>query len=323
MKSDFGIIITTYKGDFYFTKAVLASIKKFMPDVPICIIQDDDFSLEEVTRVYNITHVIKRENVKNEFVKQNCFGSRCSNLAAFTESPFEKFLYLDSDLVLWGDIRKNIKLSEADFFHNEPHEPYTDKIYREQYFVADKLFKHTEAFEWQDCHFFNSGVFIARKNMFDQKEFEDIIRLWKSDRVVKGQRLIFPLDPQSLLNVLVFRNKKKGNIKVGEAHLQTVASVISKEELETRFVFLNGEPVVKQDTVLHWAGLKPLMTNRNEVFISPIVYFRKQHLKNANSLWRFAPEIYFYYEEFEVVINRYHNGSLWTYIKRKVLRLFK
>lgn len=322
MTNDFGIIITTYRGDFYFTKAVLASIKKFMPDVPICIIQDDDFSLEEVLPLYNITHVITRENATNAFVKENCFRSRCSNLSAFTESPFEKFLYLDSDLVLWGDIRKNLQLSEADFFHNEPHEPYTDKVYREQYFVADKLFKHTEAFEWKDCHFFNSGVFIARKNMFAQQEFEDLIRLWKSDRVVKGQRLIFPLDPQSLLNILVFRNKEKGNIKVGEAHMQTVVSVIPTQEMENRFVFKNGEPVIHENTIIHWAGLKPFMTNQGKVFTSAEIYFRKEHLKNAGSLWRFAPTVYFYYEEFVVVLNRYHNGSLLTYIQRKIARLF-
>ncbi len=323
MANEFGIIITTYKGDFYFTKALLASIKKFMPEVPICIIQDDDFSLEEVRHTYNITHVIKRENAMNEFVRQNCFGSRCSNLAAFTESPFEKFLYLDSDAVLWGNILKHINLDTADFIHNEPHEPYTDKIYREQYFVAENLFKHTEEFDWKDCHFFNSGVFVARKNMFDKKEFEDIISLWKSDRVVKGQRLIFPLDPQSVLNVLVFRNQKKGTIKVNEAHMQTVVSVMPTTDLEKMFTYSKGEPVVAKDTIIHWAGLKPTITNKGNVFVSPEIYFRTQHLKNISSLWRFAPEVYFYYEEFIVILDRYHNGSLWTYLKRKILRLFK
>lgn len=317
MKSDFGIIITTYIGDFYFTKALLASIKKFMPEIPICLIQDGDFSLEEVRSIYNITHVVKRENARNEFVKQNCFRSRCSSLVAFTESPFEKFLYLDSDLVLWGNILKHINVDEADFIHNVPHEPYSDKIYKGQYFDAEKLFEHTESFDWKDCHFFNSGVFIARKNLFEQREFEDIVRLWKKDRS------LLPTDPQSILNVLVFRNQKKGNIKVSEAHLQTVVPVINATELERKFTFLNGEPVVKEDTVIHWAGLKPFMTNQGKVFTAPEIYFRKLHLKNAGLIWRFVPEIYFYFEEFVAVLERYHNGSLWLYVQRKFSRLFK
>ncbi len=317
MKDEFGIIITTYNGDFYFTKALLASIKNFMPDVPICLIQDGDFSLEEVRSIYNITHVVKRETATNEFVKQNCFRSRCSSLVAFTESPFKKFLYLDSDLVLWGNILQHIKIDEADFIHNIPHEPYSDKIYKGQYFDAEKLFEYTEGFDWKDCHFFNSGVFIARKNLFEQKEFEDIVRLWKKDRT------LLPTDPQSILNVLVFRNQKKEKIKVSEAPLQTVVPVIGAEELKRRFAFSNEEPVVREDTVIHWAGMKPFMTNRGKVFTAPEIYFRKLHLKNAGSLWRFAPEIYFYYEEFVAVLERYHNGSLWLYLKRKFPRLFK
>lgn len=317
MKDDFGIIITTYIGDFYFTKALLASIQKFIPNVPICLIQDGDFSLDEVRSIYNITHVIKRETASNEFVKQNCFRSRCSSLVTFSESPFEKFIYLDSDLVLWGNILKHINIDTMDFIHNIPHEAYSDKIYKEQYFDAERTFKYTESFDWRDCHFFNSGVFIARKNLFEKKEFEDIVRLWKSNRS------LLPTDPQSILNVLVFRNQKKGKIKVGEAHLQTVVPVLSSAELEKKFAFFNGEPIINEDTVIHWAGLKPLMTNRNKVFTAPEIYFRKLHLKNVASLWRFAPIVYFYYEEFVAVLERYHNGSLWLYLQRKTSRLFK
>ena len=313
----FGIVITTYAGDFCFTKALLASIKKFLPDVPICLIQDGEFSLEEVKGIYNIVHVVKRGTTSNEFVKENCFRSRCSSLVAFSESPFEKFLYLDSDLVLWGNILKNIHIDKADFIHNIPHEGYTDKIYKGQYFDAEKLFLHTEGFDWQGCHFFNSGVFIARKNLFEQMEFEEIVRLWKTNKS------LLPTDPQSILNVLVFRNQKKGKIKVMEAHLQSVVPVISSVELEKRFSFSNGEPVVVENTIIHWAGLKPLMTNQGKVLTAPEIYFRKLHLKNAKSLWRFAPEIYFYYEEFVAVLERYHNGSLWLYLQRKSFRFFK
>jgi hypothetical protein len=314
MLSNFGIIITTYNGDFFLTKALLASIKKFMPTVPICIIQDGDFSLEKEKEIYNITHVIKKENVHDEFLRNNCFGSRCSNLVSFYESPFEMFLYLDSDIVLWGDILKDIDFESYDFIYNSPHEAYNDKIFNEQYFNKSNLFLYTESFDTENCNFFNSGIFISKKKVFNRVEFEELITLWKKDK------MLLPTDPQSILNVLVFRNYKKNQLQVLETHLQTVVPVKSMQELQEAFQIVKGEPVVKQNTVIHWAGLKPFMTNKGKVFTLPEIYFRKEHLKNTKSLWRFLPTVYFYYEEFKVVLDRYHNGSILTYLRRKIIK---
>ena len=143
---DFGIVITCYKGDYFLTKGLMASIKYFLPNIPICIIQDGDFSLDKELNIYNIIHIVKKADVKNDFLREKCFGSRCSNLIAFFEAPFERFLYLDSDLVLWGNILDNIDINEAEFIHNEPHEKYSERIVKEQYFDINELFNHIEYF---------------------------------------------------------------------------------------------------------------------------------------------------------------------------------
>jgi hypothetical protein len=55
-----------------------------------------------------------------------CLGSRYYEpMIAFFESPFEKFLYLDSDLVLWGNILKHINLNCSTLFttHRTNHTP--------------------------------------------------------------------------------------------------------------------------------------------------------------------------------------------------------
>lgn len=316
MKETFGIVITTYIGDYYLTKATLASIHKYMPCVPVCIIQDGDFSLEEVLGVYNITSVIKRETVKNEFLKK-CFRSRCTSMVAFWESPFERFLYLDSDLVLWGDILKHIDVTSADFIHNEPHEPYSDYIYKTQYFDFDRLFEFVEKFEWRGCEFFNTGTFISKVGIFELERFEYLFALWQKDKS------LLPTDPQSMMNYLVFLLQQKNGLKVASAHLQTVVPVWSAAQLEAEFTFKNNEPVVRKDTVIHWAGVKPLMVNRSRVFTAPEVYFRKQHLINIHSIWRFMPVPYFFYEEYKSLLDRYHQGSLWVYFKKKAARFFK
>src|ERR1035437_2386748 len=120
--STFGIIITCYAGDYFLTKGLLASISLFMPHIPICIIKDGDFSIEAERKIYNISHVITKSEVKDDFLRENCFGSRCTNMIAFWESPFEYFFYIDSDTVAWGDVTKNIEYWKYDFIHNLPHE---------------------------------------------------------------------------------------------------------------------------------------------------------------------------------------------------------
>jgi hypothetical protein len=315
MNKDFGIVLTTYVGDFYLTKGLLASIKKFAPELPICIIQDGDFPLGEALNTYNISHVIKKKDVKNDFLRDNCFGSRCTNMIAFWESPFEKFLYLDSDLVLWGNILRHINIEEADFFYNEPHEPYNEKIYKTQYFDYERLFDFVEKFNWQQCHFFNAGVFIGKRGILDLEKFKQMYWLWKKDKS------LMPAEPQGMINYLIFLAHEKGELKASEKHLQTIVPVWSIQQLETTFSFSNNEPVVKQDTVVHWAGIKPLMMNKDKVFIAPEKYFRKLHLKNIGSLWYYLPDVYFYYEEYLALLNRYHQGSILVYTKKKLQRI--
>jgi len=312
MGNKFGIVLTTYVGDFFLTKGLLASIKKFMPHVPICIIQDGDFSLDELFGVYNITNVIRKKDVKDEFLRQNCFGSRCTNMIAFWEGPFEKFLYLDSDLVLWGNILQHINIDEADFFHNEPHEEYTPIVYKKQYFDYERVFNYLEEFNWRACHFFNAGVFIAKRGIIDLDKFKQLYWLWKKDK------LLMPTEPQGMINYLVFKASEKKELILCEKHLQTIVPVLTTKQLQQMFAFSNGEPLVTNPTIIHWAGPKPLNKNKNKVFISPERYFRLLHLKNLGSLWRFMPDLYFYYEEFVSIIKIYHKGSVIKYFLRKI-----
>jgi hypothetical protein len=315
MKSleNFGIIITTYLGDFHLTKGLLASIKYFAPELPICIIQDGDFDMSRELGTYNIQCVLKKSDVKNSFLRENCFGSRCTNMIAFWESPFESFLYLDSDTVLWGNICTDIE-RKVSFIHNTPHEPYNDYIYKTQYCDFERLFNHVDPIAYPKYHLFNAGVFYSKGNIFDLEVFKKLFYLWKEDRS------LMPAEPQGMINYLVFHNFEKNKLNVTEHPLQTVVPVKTPSELKETFTFENGVPIVKNNTVIHWAGTKPLLMHRRETYIEPMVFFRKQHLKNIRSIWRFWPTPHLYWEEFNNVLNRYHNGSFITYLKKKIIR---
>jgi len=312
-ENEFGIVITCYIGDIHFTKGLLASIKYFCGDIPICLIVDGSFKIKNLEKTYNIVKVIRKENVKNEYLKNNCFGTRFSNVVAFFENPFERFLYIDSDTVLWGNILKNFDPNSADFIHNEPHEPYTPFIIKHQYFDFDRIFNHTEFLNWEGCHFFNSGIFSMKTGIFSIDEIKELREICKTDRT------LMPRDVQGLLGICVYRNFLKKNISVSEAKLQTIMPMFEKEELTKMFEFVNEKPTINNNTIIHWAGQKPNY-RQDIVFNEPMNYFRKMNLSYTNSIFKNFYGIYFRYEEIKAIYHVYYKGRYKKILKKIILR---
>lgn len=225
-------------------------------------------------------------------------------------SPFESFLFLDSDVVVWGDFVSDMQISEYDFIHNTPHEEYTSEIYKGQYFDYERIFDFIPYFDWTRCHFFNSGVFFSKRDIFQIEDFIYLYELWKKDN-----SLMFA-PPQSIINILLYGCSKRYRIK--ESKIQEVVAVKSFEKLRTEYLIKDGMPQVKNALAIHWAGEKPSLRNSKIVFSDPMFFFRKLHLKYISSIWRFCPIFYFYYEEFAAVIDVYYKGSIKNYILSKL-----
>ena len=49
--NNFGIIVVTTKDDFIYAKGCCASVKYFMPDVPLCLLVDGEFDLNGLPEV--------------------------------------------------------------------------------------------------------------------------------------------------------------------------------------------------------------------------------------------------------------------------------
>jgi hypothetical protein len=308
-KDGFGIVITCYRGDIHFTKGLLASIRYFCGDIPVCLIVDGKFSIKALEKAYNIVKVIRKNDVQNDFLRENCFGTRFTNLIAFFESPFERFLYIDSDTVLWGNVLENFDPHSADFVHNEPHESYSPFIMKHQYFDYDRIFEHTEYFKWEGCHFFNAGIFVMKRGIFNIEEISELVKTFYIDRK------LLPRDIQGVINIPVFRNFLKGSISVGEAKLQTIIPLFQKTELNNKFRFAGNKPVVENSTILHWAGLKPHY-RQDSVFNSPMNYFRKMNLLYTNNIFRKIPGMYFRFEELKAIYHVYYKNSPVKFLKR-------
>jgi len=310
--NDFGIIITCYIGDYFLTKGLLASINTFMPHIPICIIQDGDFSIDAERKMYNISHVIKKADVKNDFLRENCFGSRCTNMIAFWESPFKRFLYIDSDTIIRGDVTKNFEYTKYDFIHNIPHEEYTDFVIKHQYFNFEKLFTIIPEIAFRNHHFFNAGVFVATRGMFDLELFKNLLAIWKTDKKLFGP------EPQGFINYMVFRLVEEQKITVGEAALQTLVPMFDKTTLEKMYALQETE----QATIVHWAGMKPLYINRNKVYSRIALHYRKQNLRDKKSIGMLFPALAFLMEESKNLLRIYFKSSLKSFVMSKIKQIY-
>ena len=99
----FGVVVACFKGDYFFAKAACASIRHFSGDVPICIIADGEFSVDELVDLYDV-QVMRPQEKSDPVLRDLCSGNNRSKLMAMWEGPFEYFLYLDSDAIFWGDV---------------------------------------------------------------------------------------------------------------------------------------------------------------------------------------------------------------------------
>ena len=277
MSETLGFSVACYRGDVPLLRGCLASIRHFAPDAPICLIADGDFSTRTFEKIYGVT-TIRRKDVRSPDLRKWSFGYGLTKMIALWESPFERFLHIDADAVLWGDIRKNIPLGDFDFVFNEPHELITDAIQRSQYFDPTLMSPRFDLFPWQDCTFFNSGVFATKRNLLD---LDDYMRLLEHQRAVPKALLA---GDQGILNFMVFNKLHRGEITATSTHLQSVVPVLSKQELESRFQFKGSHPVPwVKPSVVHWAGPKPWRAN-TEIFRQPMDYFRTLGAQSSSKL---------------------------------------
>lgn len=268
MGDELGFSVACFKGDVPLLRGCLASIRYFAPDAPICLVIHGDFDSRPFEKRYGV-QCIRKSDVKHEGLKKFSFGPGFTKLIAFWESPFERIFHIDADAVIWGDVRKNIPVSDWDIVFNEPHEEITEYIQRTQYFDPDVIFEHIPSFPWEGNPYFQAGVICVRRGCLDINEYLEMVE--KS----KTRPDVFINMDQGILNILVFRAFKAGKIQALQKHLQSVVPVLSKAELEGRFRIENGKPVHwVQPTVIHWAGPKPYTTNA-DIFSLPMDYFRE------------------------------------------------
>jgi len=229
--------------------------------------------------IYNVQPLYVSE-FKNPDLRKICSGSPRSKLAAIWESPFDKFLCIDSDVILWGDVTSKLNLNEYDFISltNWRSSPRDKSNIRHFFFDPDKIHQVDPDFDWLNLPLFCAGAFACKKNCLDVNEY---LNLESFAEINPG---IFNFAEQGIFNFMVMKAHRENKIKLDVANLQYIVVDHAKQLTVDKFHVsdvLKNSAKVTDPTLIHFCGEKPLLqysSHYSEVFTAfRLAYYKKKY----------------------------------------------
>lgn len=299
--SEFGVIICTCKFDFFLAKSCVASVRFALGDVPITLFIDDDLQAGAFARHYGI-NLLYRRDIQDIWLRTVNTGWGFPKMTMLWESPYEKFLYIDCDTTVWGNVVKaHLDPFDADMII-DPGDPIsrpwlpeagTDRQIQKEYINIPLLNKVLPAFPWEKYrrHYFCSGVWAATRNCLSMAAYQNLFELHRTNPGV------FKSGEMALLNILIFEAEEKGEINVKRAPIQTVCEFQNQAYLRETFVLDSSGPNTSQSpaTVLHFTDPKPLTISPG--FNEPVQFFREKCAREYLGLPAWAAKTYLGLEE--------------------------
>ncbi|WP_121971342.1 hypothetical protein [Leptolyngbya sp. BC1307] len=291
--SDFGIILACYQRDYSFVKGCCASIRYFLGEVPLCLIVDGSFSTEDLQKTYGV-QTIYRSQVSQAVLRDKKYTSS-TKMIAFWESPWENFLYLDADMVVWGDLLKFSDFESYDMVVDRHTHIHSEAETKKWFFDGDRLETFFPDYQWRERPYFCTGIFFAKRGLFSLKEYERLINLKLSH-----PKLFYGMD-QGLLNLMIFRAADQEKIRLGFDNLQIIVPDFSVEYLGKTYLVKDSGPNLGDAApiAIHWSGEKPF-ASRSSVYSKPMSFFRHKFLEDAGSKNQLINQAKLQLEDFNV-----------------------
>lgn len=277
----FGYVTACYAGDKFMVGATLASMRHFSPEVPICLIADGDVDVSDLQQEYDLI-VLRIDELPSEEMREMIGGSYRAKLAAMWEGPFEHYVWMDSDAIVWGDISKSVR-TDFDFqiFWDDISIPADAEEVptwlAHYYFNLDKLKNFDPDFEWRGHPYFSAGVYACRRNVITYEQWKEC-EMW-------GQKApdMFKFGDQGILNYLVLANSQRGEIRTSRTDLQWVRSRdngdIKRDCARSSWRFPSQ---VSCPMILHFCGRKPFTFNFRS-FSRPFTIARLEHHRRKHN----------------------------------------
>jgi hypothetical protein len=260
--SSFGFVTACHVGDRHLVTATLASIRHYCPDVPVCLLVDGSFDVTPLEQDFQLI-VLRTDDIEDSALRKLVSGNYRIKQLAMWRGPFDHYVWLDSDAILWGDIRPFLR-PELDFqvFWSGISIPSTHEEVPEwlghYYFNLEALFRHDPEFEWRGHPYFSAGTYACRKNVFG---YEKWLELEEWQREEKGD--LFRFGDQGILNYLVHSSKNRGRIRSDFTDLQHVRGMSGDDELKKDCAASGWRfpDDIARPRIVHFCGEKPYIFN--------------------------------------------------------------
>ncbi len=113
VQAPFGFVTGCHAEDKFMVQATLASMRYYFPAVPICLVVDGVFDVSDLVKEYDIIP-LRLADLPSPNMRKLIGGDYRAKLAAMWEGPFDYYVWLDSDAIVWGDFTSQIR-TEVDF----------------------------------------------------------------------------------------------------------------------------------------------------------------------------------------------------------------
>jgi len=275
VQAPFGFVTGCHAGDKFMVQATLASMRHYCPNVPICLVVDGVFDVSELEKEYGLI-VLRVPELPSVEMRELIGGNYRAKLAAMWEGPFEFYVWMDSDAIVWGDFTAQVR-QDLDFqiFWKEAEElstPAAPDGFRHFYFDPDLLKKYDTEFQWRGNNYFCSGAFACRRNVVPYDEWAQV-EIWEKETVG-----LFAWGEMGMLNYLVHAKTQRGEMNMASVDLQHVWAHHDKQELEQDCIgagwkFPNN---IRRPRVAHFCYRKPFLYD-HKAYSRPFTIARLEH----------------------------------------------
>jgi len=284
VQASFGFVTGCHAGDKFMVQATLASMRHYCAEVPICLTVDGDFDVSDLEKEYDLI-VLRVAELPSQEMRELLCGNYRAKLAAQWEGPFEFYVWLDSDAIVWGDFTSKIR-TDVDFqiFWSEISIP-ADAIEIPpwlSHFYVDllKLHRFDPDFEWRGKAYFSSGAFACRRNAIPFDAWE------RTDSWARQSPGLFAWGEMGMLNYLVYAMAQRNQLKIAVSDLQHIGAHHGIEELKEdcddgRWHF---PKTIRRPRVVHFCERKPLLVD-GKTYSRPFTIARLEHYRRNKPDW--------------------------------------
>ena len=266
-------------------QATLASMRHYCPKVPICLVADGDFDVSDLETEYGLI-VLRVSDLPSREMRALVGGNPRAKLAAMWEGPFEFYVWLDADAIVWGDFTPQIR-SDVDFqiFWKEVPQPGSEHEqqskqrpsdgFKHYYFDPARLKSFDPDFDWFGRVYFSDGAFGCRRNAIPFEKWA-VAYSWSAKENNPWPPKRFKSMP--IMNYLVHSMAQRGELTIEVSNLQHVWAHHGKEELKRDCIGSGWHfpKAIQRPRVAHFCNNKPFIFERKS-YSRPFTIARLEH----------------------------------------------